>query len=282
VDVPNPLSFSETAQPLCAAADEPRGDGIAAATHAAQPARRKPKPVAKDPDWSREEPRRGWDPGRSLLRTIRAYQATAHWWWPLRKFVRAFIVARHRFWSAVSGADVPLNAQLSGGVILPHPTGVVIHPKAVIGPNCVIFQQVTIGRRAWERVAPVIGAGVEIGAGAKILGRVTIGDGAKIGANAVVLRDVPAGCTAVGIPARIIGVDSTSPAGGGAGAVVEQHAPLQALEGDDDPVARIGWLVAQLRDEIDESWRVPSPGGEPQERLVRRERVDQGRRLRVQ
>ena len=81
----------------------------------------------------------------------------------------------------MSGADVPLNAQLSGGVILPHPTGVVIHPKAVIGPNCVIFQQVTIGRRDWERVAPVIGAGVEIGAGAKVLGPITIGDGARIG-----------------------------------------------------------------------------------------------------
>ena len=91
--------------------------------------------------------------------------------------------------------------------MLPHPNGVVIHPEARVGVNCMIFQQVTLGTAGHGEAkgrAPVVGGHVDIGAGAKILGGVTIGDHAKIGANAVVLCDVPPGATAVGIPARII------------------------------------------------------------------------------
>lgn len=87
-------------------------------------------------------------------------------------------------------------------MLLPHPNGIVIHAQAQIGPNCLIFQQVTIGTRS-DGMLPVIGGHVDIGAGAKILGNVRIGDHACIGANAVVLNDVPAGQTAVGIPAVI-------------------------------------------------------------------------------
>ena len=110
---------------------------------------------------------------------------------------------RHRFWSAVTGADIPLDCQIEGGLLLPHPNGVVIHSSSQIGPNCLIFQQVTIGTGNGG-IPPVIGGHVDIGAGAKILGAVHIGDHACIGANAVVLIDVPAGKTAVGIPAVII------------------------------------------------------------------------------
>lgn len=66
-----------------------------------------------------------------------------------------------------------------------------------------IMQQVTIGQTA-ASLGPKIGMNVYIGAGAKVLGEVTIGDGAQIGANAVVLIDVPANCTAVGVPARVV------------------------------------------------------------------------------
>lgn len=92
----------------------------------------------------------------------------------------------------------------SGGLLLPHPNGVVIHHEALIGPNCLIFQQVTIGRGHISGSVPQIGGRVDIGAGAKILGAVKIGDHARIGANAVVLQDVPEGKTAVGIPAAIV------------------------------------------------------------------------------
>lgn len=110
---------------------------------------------------------------------------------------------RHRFWSVVTGADIPLDCQIGGGLLLPHPNGIVIHPKAIIGPNCLIFQQVTIGTRSGN-LLPVIGGHVDIGAGAKILGGVRIGDHACVGANAVVLKDVPSGKTVAGIPAVIV------------------------------------------------------------------------------
>jgi serine O-acetyltransferase len=111
-------------------------------------------------------------------------------------------VLRHRFWSAITGAEIPLGTRIGGGVMIPHPNGIVIHPDAVIGPNCLIFQQVTLG--SGENGAPRIGGHVDIGAGAKVLGGVAIGDHAKVGANAVVLQDVPAHATAVGIPSRNI------------------------------------------------------------------------------
>jgi serine O-acetyltransferase len=113
-------------------------------------------------------------------------------------------VLRYRMWSIVTGADIPLNCCLGGGLLMPHPNGIVIHPDAQIGPNCLLFQQVTIGTRDDGR-APRIDGHVDIGAGAKIIGAVTIGRHAKIGANSVVLEDVPEGATAVGIPARIVG-----------------------------------------------------------------------------
>jgi len=103
---------------------------------------------------------------------------------------------RHRFWSVITGADIPLNCQIGGGLLIPHPNGIVIHPDAAIGVNCLIFQQVTLGIRSGPGV-PIIGGHVDIGAGAKILGPVRIGDHTRIGANAVVTKDVPSHTTAV-------------------------------------------------------------------------------------
>ena len=83
----------------------------------------------------------------------------------LAQMRRRILVLRHRFWSVVTGADVPLNSQIGGGLLLPHPNGIVIHPEAVIGPNCLLFQQVTIG--ATQGGVPRIGGHVDIGAGAE-------------------------------------------------------------------------------------------------------------------
>lgn len=156
-----------------------------------------------EPDWSRETRKGGWDPGRALLASIRAYQRHALAGGPLSAVFKKIAVLRHRFWSAMAGADIPINCRLGGGLLLPHPNGIVIHPEARIGPNCLVFQQVTLGKGKRHGV-PVVGGHVDIGAGAKILGGVTIGDHARIGANAVVLIDVPAGKTAVGVPAAIV------------------------------------------------------------------------------
>ena len=139
---------------------------------------------AEIPDWSREEATHFWEPGKKLLRSIRRYQ---HWQtkgWFGRLLCKP-IVLRHRFWSIVTGADIPLTCQIGGGLLIPHPNGIVISPSAVIGVNCLIFQQVTIGTRRGGG-APIIEGHVDIGAGAKILGPVTIAAHSEIKANSVV------------------------------------------------------------------------------------------------
>lgn len=157
-----------------------------------------PEISALEPDWSREQCLHWWEPGRQLLKSIRHYQ---HWQKRgglLGRLFARWNVLEHRFWSVVTAADIPLNCQIQGGLMLPHPNGVVIHPDAVIGANCLILQQVTI------MPGVTIGGHVDIGAGAKIIRSVSIGDHARIGANAVLLCDVPAYSVAVGIPAKII------------------------------------------------------------------------------
>jgi serine O-acetyltransferase len=155
------------------------------------------------PDWSREvKPVFSWQPNRSLLASLRSYERWGQTKDPWSLAMRKIAVLRHRFWSVVTGAEIPLGTRIGGGLLLPHPNGIVIHPGATIGPNCLIFQQVTLG--VGDNGAPRIGGHVDIGTGAKVLGGVNVGDHAKIGANAVVLKDVPAFTTAVGIPARII------------------------------------------------------------------------------
>jgi serine O-acetyltransferase len=160
----------------------------------------RPSPTIED--WERERcPRLAWQPGRQLIRSVRAYQACKASGGLWNRLLARFYVLEHRFWSVMASAEIPLNTGgLSGGLILPHPTGVVLHPDSVVGPNCALFQQVTlgIGPRAG---APRLGGAVEVGPGAKILGGVVIGDGALIGANAVVVDDVPAFNVATGNPA---------------------------------------------------------------------------------
>jgi serine O-acetyltransferase len=109
----------------------------------------------------------------------------------------------HSFWSIVTASDIRPQARLGRNLRMPHPTGVVIHHDAVIGDDCILMQQVTIGQLAGPG-APVIGDKVYVGAGAKVLGAISIGEGARIGANAVVLQSVPPYCTAVGVPARVV------------------------------------------------------------------------------
>jgi len=121
----------------------------------------------------------------------------------LARVMRAVWVVQHRFWSVVTGAEIPLNGRIGGGLLIPHPNGIVIHPDTQVGPNCLIFQQVTLGTREGKG-PPVIGAHVDIGAGAKILGDVRIGAHSTIGANAVVISSFPARSKIVGIPARSV------------------------------------------------------------------------------
>lgn len=106
----------------------------------------------------------------------------------------------------VYGIELPYSATIGRNVIIEHQGGIVVHGCTVIGDGCTIRQNCTFGIRDKSDLsaAPVLGDGVDVGAGAVILGRVHVGDGAGIGANAVVLSDVPAGALAVGVPARIV------------------------------------------------------------------------------
>lgn len=109
----------------------------------------------------------------------------------------------------INGNAILIKANIGKGTIFHHHgVGCVVHDNAIIGDNCHIFQNVTLGSRWTNGVldggAPIVGNNVLIGAGAVILGDIKIGDNSNIGANAVVLEDVPEGCIAVGVPARII------------------------------------------------------------------------------
>jgi serine O-acetyltransferase len=118
--------------------------------------------------------------------------------WRLTPFELLFNRCNTVFCSCIIGR----GAEFGPGLVIIHSNGIVINGAVRGGANIKIEHQVTIG--AEKRESPVLGDGVFIGAGAKIIGPVKIGTGAKIGANAVVLHDIPDYATAVGIPARVV------------------------------------------------------------------------------
>lgn len=104
------------------------------------------------------------------------------------------------------GIELPYSVNLGRRVIFEHQGCIVIHGNCVIGDESIIRQGVTMGLRHLDKPleAPRLGRRVNVGAGAKLFGNIYVGDDANIGANAVVLSDVPSGCTAVGIPAKLV------------------------------------------------------------------------------
>ncbi|MBQ3483056.1 MAG: serine O-acetyltransferase [Clostridia bacterium] len=109
---------------------------------------------------------------------------------------------------ALTGIEIHPGATIGRGLVIDHGSGVVIGETAEIGDNVTLYQGVTLGGTGKDegKRHPTLGNGVLVGAGAKVLGPLTIGDNAKIAAGAVVLDDIPADSTAVGIPARVVRV----------------------------------------------------------------------------
>lgn len=105
------------------------------------------------------------------------------------------------------GIELDYATKVGRRLIIEHQHGITIHGCCVIGDDCIVRQGVTLGNKTLDRPydAPRLGDRVNVGAGAKLLGGVTLGDDAQVGANAVVLKDVPAGGIAVGIPAVVKG-----------------------------------------------------------------------------
>ncbi|GBF80672.1 serine O-acetyltransferase [Aphanothece sacrum] len=160
--------------------------------------------IAHEKDWTR--------PG------FRAVAVNRFGVWRMKiepKFLRApfSIIYRflYRYVRNIYGIELPYTVELGRRVIIEHQSCIVIHGHAVIGDDCIIRQGVTLGNRYLNCPldAPKLGKRVNIGAGAKILGKVIIGDDVNIGANAVVLSDIAEGQTVVGIPARILSKKST-------------------------------------------------------------------------
>jgi serine O-acetyltransferase len=155
------------------------------------------------------------------------WKAGFHW-------LGRFISHLGRFFT---GIEIHPGATVGRRVFIDHGMGVVVGETAEIGDECTIYQGVTLGGTSLGKGTkrhPTLGRGVIVSAGAKVLGGFTVGDGARVGSNAVLLQAVPAGATAVGIPARIV-VKS-------ADAQREEHAARMGFSAygvtqGDDPVA---------------------------------------------
>ena len=106
----------------------------------------------------------------------------------------------------LTGVEIHPGAQIGQGVFIDHGMGVVIGETAIVGNYALIYQGVTLGGTGKEsgKRHPTLGENVVVGAGAKVLGNIQLGDNVRIGAGSVVLRDVPADCTVVGIPGRVV------------------------------------------------------------------------------
>jgi serine O-acetyltransferase len=126
----------------------------------------------------------------------------ALWLKNLKWFARAVSHVTRFF----TGIEIHPGATIGRRVFIDHGMGIVIGETAEIGDDCTLYHGVTLGGTSWNKGKrhPTLGKGVVVGAGAKIIGPILIGDGAKVGSNAVVAKEVPAGATAVGIPARIL------------------------------------------------------------------------------
>ncbi|MCB5186938.1 serine O-acetyltransferase [Methylobacillus caricis] len=128
----------------------------------------------------------------------------SHWIWTHRFYWIARFFSHIARW--FTGIEIHPGAVIGRRVFIDHGMGVVIGETAVIGDDCTLYHGVTLGGTSWNKGKrhPTLLAGVVIGAGAKVLGPITIGVKAKIGSNAVVVKDIPDNATAVGIPARIL------------------------------------------------------------------------------
>ena len=161
----------------------------------------------------------------------------AHWLWRIKlRWLARFVSHVSRF---LTGIEIHPGARVGRRVFIDHGMGVVIGETAELGDDCTLYHGVTLGGTSWNKGKrhPTLKAGVVIGAGAKVLGPVVVGEGAKIGSNAVVVKDVPAGATALGIPARVI-LDEQDKTREEKAAKLGFSAYAVTAKAEDDPLAK--------------------------------------------
>lgn len=120
-----------------------------------------------------------------------------------------------RITETLTGISIPKSVEIGPGLRIWHFGNIFVHQHARIGANCTLRQGVTIGNRHEGGGAPTLEDDVDLGAYAQVLGEIRIGRGARIGAMSVVLQNIPAGATAVGVPARIVLPHERVQTGGG-------------------------------------------------------------------
>lgn len=178
----------------------------------------------------------------------------AHWLWQGGFKWIARLVSHLGRW--LTGIEIHPGATIGQRVFIDHGMGVVIGETAVIGDDCTLYHGVTLGGTSWNKGKrhPTLGKAVVVGAGAKILGPIFVGDGAKIGSNAVVVKEVPAGATAIGIPARIVEQQDTAAAGRFAAYAVAKDmsdpmvkAMHELIDHSVDTDKRIDQILAELK-----------------------------------
>lgn len=123
---------------------------------------------------------------------------------PLRRLFLAPWFLIYKFLETFLGISLPLGLKAGGGLRIWHFGGIFVNVKSVIGENCTLRQGVTLGSRYDDGPGPILGDNVDLGAYAQVLGEVRLGNRVRVGGMTVVLCDVPEGCTAVGVPARIV------------------------------------------------------------------------------
>lgn len=171
----------------------------------------------------------------------------AHWFWTHRlKWLGRFTSHVSRW---LTGIEIHPGAKIGRRVFIDHGMGVVIGETAEVGDECTIYQGVTLGGTSLYRGQkrhPTLGRGVVVGAGAKILGGLSVGDGAKVGSNAVVVKEVPPGATVVGVPARIVEEPGTDVARPG-------FAAYGFVQGQEDPYLRTLQSLVEHAHELEQT-----------------------------